>query len=79
MSLKILLSSTLRKYFPDYDPLKGIEFVVDEKVTVAEVCRQIKIPTDKIKVVIVNGKNKELDYVIQGDERVGLFPPIGGG
>lgn len=79
MPLKILLSSTLRKYFPDYDPLKGIDLVLDEKVTLAEVCRQMKIPTDKIKVVIVNGKSKKLDYVIQGDERVGLFPPIGGG
>ena len=79
MPLKILLSSTLRKYFPDYDPLKGIDLVLDEKATVAEVCRQIKIPADKIKIVMINGKIEKLDYVIQGDERVGLFPPIGGG
>ena len=79
MPLKILLSSILRKYFPDYDPLKGIDFVVDGKLTVAELCRQMKIPADKIKIVMINGKSEEFNYVIRGDERVGLFPPIGGG
>jgi len=39
----------------------------------------MKIPADKIKIVMINGKSKKLDYVIQGDERIGLFPPIGGG
>jgi hypothetical protein len=39
----------------------------------------MKIPTDKIKIVMINGKSEKLDYVIQGDERVGLSPPIGGG
>ena len=79
MPLKILLSSTLRKYRPDYDPVKGLELAADGEKTVADVCRKINIPADKIKVVMVNGKSQSLDYVLAGDERVGLFPPVGGG
>jgi molybdopterin converting factor small subunit len=79
MPLKILLSSTLRKYYPDYDPLKGLELVFDGKKTVGEVCRKINIPVEKIKVIMINGKNESLDYILRGDERVGLFPPVGGG
>ena len=79
MPLKILLSSTLRKYRPDYDPVRGLELAVYGEKTVADVCRKINIPADKIKVVMVNGKSESLDYVLAGDVRVGLFPPVGGG
>ena len=79
MPLKVLLSTTLRKYVPEYDPIKGMRVTVDREMTVAELCERMNIPADRIKVVMVNGKNKSLDYVLKGDERVGLFPPVGGG
>ena len=79
MSLKILLSSTLRKYLPGYDPVKGISFSVDGEITVEELCERINIPCDKIKIVMVNGKSKPMYHLLKGGERVGLFPPIGGG
>ena len=56
-----------------------MELAVDGEKTVADVCMKINIPADKIKVVMVNGKSESLDYVLAGDERVGLFPPVGGG
>jgi sulfur carrier protein ThiS len=79
MPLKILLSSTLREYRPDYDPLKGLEVSVDGKSTIADLCAKINIPTEKIKVFMVNGKSASLDYILVGNERVALFPPVGGG
>ncbi len=79
MPLKILLSSTLRKYHSDYDPLKGLEVSFDGKKTIADLCAKISIPLDKIKVVMVNGRSASLDYILAGDERVALFPPVGGG
>jgi molybdopterin synthase sulfur carrier subunit len=79
MPIKILLSSTLRKYVPGYDPAKGMSFSVDGEITVKELCERINIPCDRIKIVMVNGKSKPMDHVLKGGERVGLFPPIGGG
>ena len=78
MPLKIFLSSTLRKYLPNYNPTEGIDFSVDEEITVAELCKRMEIPIDSIKIVMVNGRNEGLDYILRGDERVGLFPPVGG-
>ena len=79
MALRVFLSSTLRQYIPKYDPAKGVESLVNPKTTVSELCKLMNIPRDKIKIVMVNGKNESFDYKLQGNERVGLFPPLGGG
>lgn len=79
MPLKIFLSSTLRKYLPGYDSSKGIEYTARGKIKVAELCQQLEIPVDQIKIVMVNGRSETVDYLLKGDERVGLFPPVGGG
>ena len=79
MPLEIFLSSTLRKYIPGYDPTKGMGLSLDKEITIAELCELINIPADQIKIIIVNGKNRSLDHTLKGDERVGLFPAVGGG
>lgn len=79
MPLKVFLSSSLRKYVSQYNPVEGIEFELDDKSTVAEICRKINVPVEQIKVIMVNGRNAEFDSVIKGNERIGLFPSIGGG
>jgi sulfur carrier protein ThiS len=79
MPLKIFLSSTLRRHVPGYDPVTGLEIAIHEPRTVAEVCLQMHIPTEKIKVVMVDGKHQNIDHVLYGEERIGLFPPVGGG
>jgi sulfur carrier protein ThiS len=79
MPLKVFLSSSLRKYVSQYNPVEGIEFELEDKSTVAEICRKINVPVEQIKVIMVNGRNAELDFVLKGNERIGLFPSIGGG
>ncbi|MBL7205550.1 MAG: MoaD/ThiS family protein [Proteobacteria bacterium] len=79
MPVKVFLSSVLRQYIPGYDPLAGIEFTLDRKMTVSELCKLMNIPQDRVKIVMVNGMSKPFDFVLRGDERVGLFPPLGGG
>ncbi len=79
MPLKIFLSSTLRKYVPGYDPTNGVVFSLKGERTVKDMCEQMNIPADKIKIIMVNGKSQSPDHILKGDERVGLFPPVGGG
>ena len=79
MPLEIFISSTLRKHIPGYDPTKGMDLSLDKEITVAELCELINVPADKIKIIIVNGKNESLEHILNGDERVGLFPAVGGG
>lgn len=79
MAVQILLSSSLRKHIPDYNPATGVELVIRKGMTVADICRQLDIPTELIKIVMVNGIGKSLEHTLGGNERVGLFPPVGGG
>ena len=79
MPVKVFLSSILRQYIPGYDPLEGALFSLDRKTKISELCKRMNIPREKIKIVMVNGRNETFDYELQGDERVGLFPPVGGG
>ncbi len=79
MALKILLSTTLRKCRPDYDPTKGIELEVNSGTTVAELCRQMEIPAKMIRVIMIDGKKGSLDYILEGCERVNFYPAMGGG
>jgi hypothetical protein len=51
----------------------------EKDMTVAELCEQLNIPKEGIKIIIVDGINKSLAHVLTGVERVGLFPAIGGG
>ena len=79
MTLRVFLSSTLRQYISGYDPSEGARFLVNRKTTVSELCKLMNIPEAKIKIVMVDGKSASFDYELQGDERIGLFPPVGGG
>lgn len=77
--MKILLSSTLRRYIPDYDPEKGHEIQVKKGTTVSELCEQINVPVAIVTIIMVDGRSKDHDHVLNGSERVHLFPAIGGG
>ena len=79
MYVRVLLSSSLRRYVPGYDPSSGLDLEVDKGMTVAEVCRLMNVPKEKIKIVMVDGRHRSLEHLLEGDERVALFPPVGGG
>ena len=79
MTVKVLLSSSLRRYVPQYDPSSGVDLKVDKGMSVAEVCRLMNVPVEKIKIVMVDGRHGSLKYLLKGDERIALFPAVGGG
>ena len=47
--------------------------------TVLELLTRLSIPKDEIKIVFVNGVTVELDRPLADGDRVGVFPPVGGG
>lgn len=77
--MKIFLSSTLRKYIPGYDPEKGHEIQVRKGTSVSDLCKQMNIPVDMVTIIMVDGRSKDHEHVLNGSERVHLFPAIGGG
>ncbi len=79
MALQLFLSATLRKQFPDYDPSQGMRVERAAGMTIEDLCRKLNIPVEKVKIVMVNGRSTGFDEPLNGDERVALFPPVGGG
>lgn len=47
--------------------------------TVSALAERLGIPQDEIKIVFVNGQTVGLDHVLGDGDRVGIFPPVGGG
>jgi len=79
MAVRLLLSATLRSYVPDYDPIEGMEIDIEERATLRELCARVGIPEQAVKIAMVDGRKVELDQELKGNERIGLFPAVGGG
>lgn len=46
---------------------------------VRDLLQQLNIPEWEAKIVFVNGIGVEKDALLHDDDRVGIFPPVGGG
>lgn len=79
MPLKVLLAANLRKYVPGYDPATGHSVEAIPPVTVLELSRRLGIPREEVRLIMVNGVSADWDTRLEGDDRVALFPPVGGG
>ncbi len=54
-------------------------FPVTPGETVGELADRLGIPREEIKIVFVNGQAAALDRPLADGDRVGVFPPVGGG
>lgn len=78
MVLEVRLYATLRRYTPA-SPNGVITVVVPAGSTVLDVVRKIKIDPAEIHLIMINGIGCEFDKLVNEGDRVGLFPPVGGG
>jgi molybdopterin converting factor small subunit len=60
-------------------PSNADAFPLKPGETVLELTQRLGIPSEEIKIVFVNGVTVDLDKPLADGDRVGIFPPIGGG
>lgn len=60
-------------------PPDAAHFSVRPGITVRDIIDRFSIPPSEAKLVFINGVRKNLDTPLMGGERVGIFPPVGGG
>jgi molybdopterin converting factor small subunit len=65
----------LRKYLPE----AADRYPIEPGTTVGEVADRLAIPRKEAKLVFVNSVRSDLSTPLSGGERVGIFPPVGGG
>jgi molybdopterin converting factor small subunit len=73
--IQIKLFATLQKFMP----AAAENYPIEAGTTVGILLQQLDIPPEKIKLVFIDGVRAELTSTLKGGERVGIFPPVGGG
>jgi hypothetical protein len=79
MPLQVFLNATLRLYVSGYNPYEGITLEVPPGTPPSQIISQLGLPPEEVTLIMVDGRRQQPDFPLQGNERVGLFPPIGGG
>ncbi len=73
--ITLKLYVTLVKYLPENS--ENLE--IPEEITIKNLFANYGIPEELVKLIFVNGKSQDSSYILRNNDRVGLFPPIGGG
>lgn len=76
--IDLKLFVTLARYHPSAKGGSGPHEVVSG-TTVERLIKDLGIPPDTVKLIFVNGKKVPVSAVLEDGDRLGLFPPVGGG
>lgn len=71
----INLYASLRPFTPE----NADRFPISPGQTVKEVLIKLEVPLDDVQLIFIDGAKAALSTPLNGGERVGVFPPVGGG
>ena len=74
-TIDLRLFATLQKF----NPPAPDAYAITPGATVRDVLEQLGVPVEKARLIFVNSVKKDLNTRLEGGERVGIFPPVGGG
>ncbi|RJQ56942.1 MAG: MoaD/ThiS family protein [Desulfobacteraceae bacterium] len=74
--IQLKLFATLKRFLPEAE---SDRFALDRDITVRDLLSKIGIPETEVKLIFIDGKKAAFETVLSGGERVGIFPPVGGG
>lgn len=75
--VQVLLYATLRSYGIDGQASFQLDMPAGSKVM--DIIEKLSIPIEEVKLVMINGVLNEVDTELKEGDRVGIFPPVGGG
>lgn len=79
MKIEVNLFATLVRYKPENTGRKPWVETCADKMTVNALLGVLNVPLKEVKVVFVNNVRADGDAVLRDGDRVGVFPPVGGG
>ena len=79
ITVHVKLFVTLRQYYPELGIGEAMPVELDDGATVANLIERLRLPTDIVKVVIVDGVVRGEDHLLADGDEVNMFPPVGGG
>ncbi len=78
-SIEVRLCSSLRKYYPNPANAEALTITMEDEAKLGDLLDELKIPKEKITVVLVNGKHEEESYFLQNGDRIAILPLMSGG
>lgn len=74
MKVKVKLFATLRQG-------REKELMIDlpQGATIKDLIEMLDLSKEEVAIIFINGRSKELHEVLQEDDMVSIFPPVGGG
>lgn len=80
MNIDFYLYASLAGYLPeDARAEKKAVVSAPSGATARDLLKIFGVPEKEVKIVFVNGVRKDLDTAVSEGDRVGVFPPVGGG
>jgi molybdopterin converting factor small subunit len=79
MEVEVHLYATLAKYLPEGAANRACRLELAEGEGIAEILERLSIPEASVKLIFVNGVHAARGAGLSEGDRVGLFPPVGGG
>lgn len=73
--ITLKLFADLGKFAPDL----AENYPIEPGTSIRNLIAALNIPEEKAKLIFIDGVRGELDSKIKGGERIGIFPPVGGG
>jgi molybdopterin converting factor small subunit len=79
MAIEVRLFTTLREYLPPGSVDGVYHYELEGKEIVRDLVNRLNLPFPQVHLIIINGEQGSLDSEIKDDDRIGFFPPVGGG
>ena len=79
MRIEVNLYATFKRYIKSETGANPSVIDVENGVCVKDVIQKLKIPADSVKLIFINGIHAKRDTILKDGDRLGLFPPVGGG
>jgi molybdopterin converting factor small subunit len=73
--IQIKLFANLQPFMPP----SGEKYRINPGTSIRNLLEKLNIPQEKAKLIFIDGIKANLSSTLDGGERVGIFPPVGGG
>ena len=79
MKIEVNLFATFKRYIKNETGANPSVMDLEGGVCVKDIIQKLKIPADSVKLIFINGVHAKVDTILKDGDRLGLFPPVGGG
>lgn len=79
MRVIVKLFASLARFSAGGLPGTPFEVNLPDSAKLQHLADQLGIPSEETKVAFVNGLIRDMDWILEPGDEVGIFPPIGGG